>query len=108
MYKYTKQKAQEFVDIFCVEFQLPYLEVRILDSHPEHRPAGIQIGESRITIWKKEIPNRKAFIIVLLHELSHWLLYWLCDGTQYKKEKNLVIPLTYYLAKLKYPGYSYV
>ena len=108
MYKYTEQKAQEFVDIFCAEYQLPYLQVRVLNNHPEHRPAGIEIYESRITLWKNEIPNRKAFILVLLHELAHWLLYWTFSGTEYKREKQIVVPLTYYLAKLKYPGYSYV
>lgn len=103
MYKHC-DKAQDFIDLWCAKLRLPTIRVMVANRQRKGKLGAICVTESRIILWQEHIEDRKIFVKVLLHELSHWLLYWRHKDNRYKDEMR-VIKITDYLLKEYYPSY---
>lgn len=103
MYKHC-DKAQDFIDLWCAKLQLPTVWVKFDAEDRKNRPGAVCIAESTIILWERHIEDRKKFVKVLLHELSHWLLYWRHKDNKYKNELR-VIKIADCLLKEYYPSY---
>ena len=103
MYKHC-DKAQDFIDLWCAKLQLPTVWVKFDAVDRMRRPGAICADGSTIILWERHIESRGKFVKVLLHELSHWLLYWRYKDNRYMAERQ-VIKITDCLLKEYYPSY---
>jgi hypothetical protein len=103
-YRYC-QKATGFVNLWTTYLKLPTLFVKIANaSKTNSKKAGIIIESHTIVLWKNNIPDRKKFVLILLHEIAHWWYYWNYKNKFYKDESK-VIKLSYSWLYKHYPSY---
>jgi len=98
--------AQNLVNQWTTYLKLPHLFVKLYSgpTTSKNKKGAISVESATIIIWTKNIPNKAKFILVLLHELSHWWFYWKYRDKVYKDEKH-VIKKSYSLLKKFYPEY---
>lgn len=99
-------EAQNLINQWTTYLKLPHLFVKLYDgpTKSKNKKGAISIEAATIIIWTRNIPNKAKFILVLLHELSHWWFYWNRKDKVYKNEGH-VIRKSYALLKKFYPDY---
>jgi len=96
-------KAQDFVNYWTTKLKLPTIWVKVVNNF-RHTEGAIHPDSSVIILSSDLISNRRKFVKVLLHELSHWWLYWERKNRDYMDEFQ-AIELTEILINYYYPSY---